>query len=312
MPDDSGVSRIDRGSGWPYHGGGGTTFVLVLFLLASFGQEFTYDINGRRVPNPSSINGNNVDTAKVEEKVLEDAGGRKVIERVIRRAGADGAAGDVERVRIEEVKSADGRVVTHQETYRSDFNGRMALTERSQTDFRKTGDSVESTTTVSRAGINGGLELVEKAVMSGRDNAAGKQTDTRIFRKDTNGGFQEAARTVTEQRIEDGRTVENVSEYQAATADGRMRLSGQRVTTELKSQDGATTKKVQIYGANEPSRPVDASGGLKLKEEQLIEQRTGAGKTVHESFSVRRPDLNGGLPGQFTKVSERTCKDKCQ
>lgn len=286
--------------------------MLVLVLLASFGQEFTYDINGRRVAGPASINGGDVNTAKVEEKVLEDAGGRKVIERVIRRAGADGAAGDVERIRIEEVKGADGRVVTNQETYRSDFNGRMSLTERSQTEFRKVGDHVESSTTVSRAGINGGLEVVEKATMAGRDTAAGKQTDTRVYRRDANGSFQETARSVVEQKVENGKSVESVTEYQAATLDGRMRVSGQRVTTETQAQDGATTRRVQIYGANEPSRPVDAGGGLKLKEEQLIEQRRGAGKTVEESFSVRRPDLNGGLPGQFTKVSERTCKDKCQ
>jgi hypothetical protein len=303
---------MDQESREPYHGNGGTTFVLVFFLVALWGQEYTYDINGRRVQAPASINGGDTVASKVEERVLEDAGGRKVIERVVRRAAADGAPGTVERIRIEEVKHSDGRVVTNQETFRSDFNGRMELTERSQTDFRKAGDNVESATTVSRAGINGGLEVVEKAVMSGQDRATGKQTDTRIFRRDANGSFQEAARNIVEQRVDNGKTVENVTEYQAATLDGRMQVSGQRVTTETQGADGSTTRRVQIYGANEPSRPVDASGGLKLKEEQLIEQRPGAGKTVQENFSVRRPDLNGGLPGQFTKVSERTCKEKCQ
>jgi hypothetical protein len=285
--------------------------LIELLILGLLMQEYTYDINGRLSQAPASLNGGMVDTAKVEEKVLEESAGRKVIERIVRRAAADGTPGTVEKVRIEEVKQADGRVLTNQETFRSDFNGRMALTERSQTDFRKSGDVVESTTKVSRAGINGGLELVERAEMSGRENAQGKQTDTRIFRRDANGSFQEAARNVAEQRIEDGRVVENVTEYQAATVDGRMRVSSQKVTTETKGPDGSAVKRVQIYGANEPSRPVGADGGLKLREEQLIEQRPGVGKTVQESFSVRRPDLDGSLPGRFTPISQRVCKDKC-
>ena len=283
-----------------------------LFLLALLSQDYTYDINGRRVQGPGSINGGDVNMAKVEEKVLEDVAGRKVIERTVRRAAADGTPGTVEKIRIEEVRLADGRVVTNQETHRSDFNGRMTLVEKSQTDYRQAGDTVESTTSVQRAGINGGLELVEKAVTTGRDTGQARQTDTRIYRKDANGNLQEAARNVSEQRIEDGKSVESVSQYQAATLDGRLRLSGQRVTTEVQDKDGSAVKRVRIYGANEPSRPVDASGGLKLREEQLIEQRQGPGKTVQESLSIRRPDLNGSLPNGFVKISERTCKDKCQ
>ena len=281
--------------------------VIALLLLLS--QDFTYDINGRRLPAPASINGNDVDTARVEEKILEESGGRKVIERVTRRAAADGMPGSVEKVRIEEVTHPDGRVTTAQETFRSDLNGRLVLSEKSQTDLRKAGAAIESTTTLSRGSINGGLELVERSEMTGRETDTAKQTDTRVFRKDANGGFRESARSVAEQVIEDGKTVEKVTEYNNATQDGKMRVAGQRVTTEVKAKDGSAVRQVEIYGV-QPGRAAE-SGALKLREQQLIEQRPGPGKTVQESLSIRRPDANGTLPGSFAKVSDRVCREKC-
>jgi hypothetical protein len=280
---------------------------LALLLLLS--QEYIYDINGRRVPAPASINGRGVDPAQTEERVVEESGGRKVIERVTRRAAADGMPGSVEKVRIEEVKHPDGRVSTTQENYRGDINGRLVLAEKTHTDLKKTGDVIESVTTTSRGSLNGGLEVVERAEMTGRETEKLKQTDTLVFRKDANGSFREAARSTAERRQEDGKTVESVTEYNNATSDGRMRVAGQRVTTELQSKDGATVKQVEIYGV-QPGRAAEP-GQLKLREQQLIEQRPGAGKTVEESLSIRRPDGNGSLPASFTKVSDRVCREKC-
>ena len=277
-------------------------------LLLLLGQEFVYDINGRRVPVPNSLNGRDVDMNQTEERVVEESAGRKVIERVIRRLAADGTPGQLEKVRIEEVKHPDGRTSTTQETFRGDLNGRLVLSEKTQTDLKKAGTAIESVTTVSRGSMNGGLELVERAEMTGQETDKLKQTDTLVFRKDSNGRFSEAARSVAEERVEDGKTVQKVTEYNNATQDGRMQVAAQRVTTELKAADGSAVKQVAIYGV-QPGRPADAE--LKLREQQLIEQHPGPGKTVQESFSIRRPDANGTLPGNFTKISDRTCRDKC-
>jgi len=282
--------------------------MLTLLLALQLVQEYTYDIHGRRTAGPGSLNGTDVTPSQVEEKVLEDAGGRKVIERTIRHTNADGTPIATERVRIEEVKHGGGRVTTSQETYRSDLNGRLTLAERSLTDFRQSGTAIASTTTVSRGNLNGGLELVERAEMTGREDDTGRQTDTQVYRRDTNGSFRPAARSVVERRQENGQTVEKASDYQAATVDGRMQLSAQRVTTEQPA-NGGTVKQVRIYGMAQAGRPAD--GTLKLREEQLIEQRKGAGQSVEESFSIRRPDLTGTLPKTFTPISQRVCQVKC-
>lgn len=92
--------------------------MIVLLALLAF-QEYTYDSNGRKVQAP------NPNPDMVEERVVEEGGGRKVIERNIRRAD-----GQPERVRIEERKNADGSVTTETAVYRGDLNGRLNLAQR--------------------------------------------------------------------------------------------------------------------------------------------------------------------------------------
>ena len=53
--------------------------MIALLALLAF-QEYTYDTNGRKVATP------NPNPDLVEERVLEEGGGRKVTERHIRRA----------------------------------------------------------------------------------------------------------------------------------------------------------------------------------------------------------------------------------
>lgn len=274
--------------------------LLSLVLVLAF-QEYVYDINGRRMATPGAG-----PPAQVEERVIEESGGRRVVERVTRQPGAP-----PEKVRIEEVKHPDGRVVTAQETYRGDLNGRLVLAEKSTTDFRKSGERIEATTTVARGSINGGLEVVERSEMTGRETDLAKSTDTRILRKDANGGFREAARQVAERTTVNGTVEENVTEYQSATQDGRLEVSGQRVAKETKAADGSVVRQVEIYGMAQPGRASER-GQLKLREQQVVERKPGDGKTVVESLSIRRPDGNGQLPKNFTKVSDRVCQDKCQ
>ena len=269
--------------------------ILVLFAF----QDYTYDLNGRKVVAP------NANPDRVEERVVEESGGRKVIERTIRRAD-----GQPEKVRIEERKNADGSVTTETAVYRGDLNGRLNLAEKRISELRQTATQIAETTVVERGGINGGLEVVEKLERTGTIAPKVTQEEVRTFRKDQNGSFREAARQNIERREDNGKVTEQVAEYQSATADGRLQLSGQKVSSEVKRADGTLVKQVEVYGMAQPGR-TSRAGELKLREEQLIEQRPAGGQTVVESFSVRRPNLDGKASGDFLKVSERVCQKSC-
>ncbi|MBY0507989.1 MAG: hypothetical protein K2X03_29015 [Bryobacteraceae bacterium] len=272
---------------------------MIAFLVLFAFQDYTYDLNGRKVIAP------NQNPDQVEERILEDAGGRKVIERTIRRAD-----GQPEKVRIEERKNADGSVTTETAVYRGDLNGRLNLAEKRVSELRKTATHIEESTVVQRGSLNGGLEVVEKRERSGTIAPKVTQEEVRTFRKDANGGFREAARQSIERREENGKVTENVAEYQAATGDGQLQLSGQKVSNAVKRPDGTTVTQVEVYGMAQPGR-ASRAGELKLREQQLIEQRPAGGQSVVESFSVRRPDLDGKVSGDFLKVSERTCQKAC-
>ncbi len=269
--------------------------ILVLFAF----QDYTYDLNGRKTVAP------NQNPDRVEERVVEDSGGRKVTERTIRRAD-----GQPEKVRIEERKNADGSVTKETAVYRGDLNGRLNLAEKRFSELRKTATQLEETTVVQRGSLNGGLEVVERLERTGTIGPKVTQEEVKTFRKDPNGSFREAARQNIERREDNGKVTEQVAEYQAATADGRLQLSGQKVSNAVKSPDGTVVTQVEVYGMAQPGR-ASRAGELKLREQQLIEQRPADGQTVVESFSVRRPDLEGKITGDFTKVSERTCQKAC-
>ena len=272
----------------------------MIALLALFAfQDFTYDLNGLKVPAPNS----NPD--KVVERVLEESAGRKVIERTTTRVD-----GQPEKVRIEETKNSDGSITTQTAVYRGDLNGNLNLAEKRTSDFRKTGDRIEEKVSVQRGTLNGGLEVVERSERSGTQTDKISNLEVRTFRKDQNGSFREAVRQNIERREENGKVTEQVAEYQTANQDGRLELSAQRVSNETKRADGTVVKQVAVYGMARPGR-ASTVGELKLREEQLIEVRPGNGQNVVESFSVRRPDLDGRVPADFHKISERVCQKAC-
>lgn len=260
--------------------------------------------------NLTSLNGRAVEPYKVEERVVEEGGGRKVIERIVYRNSGDGTRGQPEKIRIEERTNPDGSTNVETQSYRTDINGRFQLVEKSTTAASKQGDAIRATTTIQRASINGGLEVVERQERSGTQTPTALSDEVRTFRKDANGGFRESARVVTDRKQNGAKIVENVTEYQSATLDGRMQLSGQRVSTEVTGTDGSVTKQVEIYGIAQAGRP-STPGELKLREQQLIEQKVGSDKTVRETLSIRRPDLEGRVSGDFKPISSRTCQGKC-
>ena len=122
---------------------------LLIFTLTAYAQRtneagFMYDINGRRVPAPSSsrsngssaeqtqdVNGRVAALEKSDEKILVDTKTEKVTERTIRPYDQNGNPGPIEKVRIEETKAADGSTNTLTTVMRGDLNGNLSLFEKS-------------------------------------------------------------------------------------------------------------------------------------------------------------------------------------
>lgn len=283
----------------------------------------TFDVNGRRVEGASSlvsqspgsadkiemvrsVNGRSVPVESVEDKVVSESGGVKVIERVVKRYDANGRPGPSERVHIEERKNADGSVNTATSVMRADLNGNYSLAERTVTDSQKSGDTTSSNTVVQRPTLNGSLEVVERKELVKRETADGSVSQTSsVLRPDANGRFGETAKQVLEKSVSGGRTVENVATYEAGA--GGMQLVRQTVSKEVK---GSNQKEVDVFEAALAGRVGDSKP--QLREQQIIEKTATANGAV-ESISVRRPLASDpNRLGNAQKVEEIICTGKCK
>ena len=293
----------------------------------SFGT-YTYDVNGRRVLSShsgmtagagasanvrttQSLNGRRVPAESVDEKVVSDGPGGKVVERFVKVYDEDGRVVSSEKQVITERNLGEGRSEVSTAVYRSDLNGRMTLAERARTESTAAGGRTALQTVVERASLNGGLEAVERRQSTQRISNGRTDTDTTIYRKDSNGGFQAAAREVLSVAKSGATTTENVTQYNTA-ATGQMELTGQRVMTTTERPDGGQTQVVDVYGMAAPGRAMpNYASGPQLREQQIIDKRpAGAGGFV-ESYSIRRPGLESGALGAPVKISETVCTGNC-
>lgn len=302
--------------------------LLLLPALATAWQErststYVYDSEGRRVLWSSSassdsrhiqttttINGRKVPQEQVDEKVLKDAGGVKVVERTTRRFDSNGQALPPEKTVIEETALPGGGSTTSTTTYRADLNGRFAASERTVSKTSKSGDTTCSEVIVQRPTLNGSFEPVEKRVSQTSGTAQASETQETVYRVDANRAFQEAARTVVTQKTVNGTSLEETAEYESAST-GSLQLSRQTVSMLVKSPDGSETRQVDVYGVAAPGRP--ATGGqLQLRERQMIERQTLPGGGTVETLSVARPSLTSSNElGPLKKISETVCQGAC-
>ncbi len=304
--------------------------IAAVFVAAglSFAQQTaissgTFDINGRRVEGASSLvnqspgsadrietvrslNGRSVPVESVEDKVVSDSGGVKVIERVVKRYDANGRPGPAEKVHIEERKNADGSVNMATSVLRADLNGNYSVAERTVTDSKKSGDTTSSSTIVERPTLNGSLEVVERKEVVKRETADGSVSqNSSVSRRDTNGRFGEAAKQVLEKTVSGGRTVENVATYEIGAAG--MQLIRQTVSKEVA---GSNQKEVDVFEGTQAGRV--GTGQPQLREQQLIEKTPTANGAV-ERISVRRPLASDpNRLGNAQKVEEIICTGKCK
>ncbi|MCL5742911.1 MAG: hypothetical protein M1541_03135 [Acidobacteria bacterium] len=66
----------------------------------------------RIIERRQSVNGGEVPLDSVQERVVSDSGGVRIVERIVRRYDADGHPGPPEKTRIEERQEADGSTTT--------------------------------------------------------------------------------------------------------------------------------------------------------------------------------------------------------
>jgi hypothetical protein len=291
--------------------------VSLLAVFAAFAQQSTvstrnYDVNGRAVEGVQGIqsngsrsqitrdvNGRTVPVESVDERVLSDSGGLRVVERLVKRYDANGTPGPPERIRVEEQKQADGSIRTLTTVSRGDLNGSLQLTERSTTLTRVNGDRTESSTAVERPTLNGSFELQERRDENVVKTQAKTSENATTFRRDPNGRMTEVAKKTREAVTVNGQVNENVAEWESA-ATGAMRLMRQ------------STAHVEPGGSREVNVYIpDAQGKLTLFQQQTIAKKETPGGTV-ETTVVRFADPNNaGRLGPARKAEEVVCTGEC-
>lgn len=307
------------------------TIVFVLALSAALcAQErqsstSVYDINGHRVDWSQSqsgegrstetqrnLNGRRVPLEQVEEKVVKNEGGVRVVERMVRRYDGNGHALPPEKVVTETETRPDGTAVERTTVFRGDLNGSLHAAERLVSSTRKSGDTAVTETEVERNTINGGFERVERRVAQERSDKTSSERDETFYTKDANGRFSEAGRKVVRAKVEGGVTKEQVDEYEAVTS-GSLKLARQSVARVTKGADGTERREVDVFGPAAPGRPVPDGGALQLREKQIFTSRQSLDGSTVQVFAVQRPSVNSTSElGPVQKISETVCKGKCQ
>lgn len=288
----------------------------------SASRTYVYDFEGRRTGWTGSrsgdsrqttigrdLNGREATVEEVEEKVVRNEGGVKVVERLIRRYDPSGRPLPPERELIETAQRPDGTVSTATTVFRADLNGRLQAAERTVADSRKLGQATQTETRVEKLSINGSFQTVERRVAQQREGEKRTESEETAYLPDPNGRFVEAYRRHATQVVENGAVREQVDEYEAATT-GRLQLSRQTQARIEKDASGAERRVVDIYGPAAPGRPAEP-GVLALRERQIISVKPTSGGTV-QTFHIQRPNLDGrGQLGAPVKIAETVCTGKC-
>jgi hypothetical protein len=252
-------------------------------------SQITRDVNGRRVPVES-----------VDERVVSDSGGVKVIERTIKRYDANGTPGPAERVTIEEKKQPDGTVQTSTTVSRGNINGGFQLAERSTAVTRTNGNRTETTTSIERPTLNGSFDVIEKSEQSIVASGPKTTENVTISTRDSNGRFAETARKTREAVTANGQVNENTAEYETAST-GEMRLARQS-TARI---DPAGIRELTVYVPN-------TEGKMTLFKQQVIEKKeTGSGTVETTTVRLALPSDPSKL-GPARKAEEVVCTGDCR
>jgi hypothetical protein len=289
---------------------------------------YVYDLDGRptavarssaeavpgravRTETAASVNSRPVTLETVEERVIRQGPGERIVEIFIQRYDQDGRPTPPEKILREERTGPAGKRTEQTSVYRADLNGRFSLAERSVTTSSESGGRIRSETRIERPSIHGAFEVAERRL------TAETRKDGEIYREVTieqarpGSGFEVAAKEVTEIFRSEDREVTKTVRYNTA-ATGRLSLAAKTVREIERHPDGTETTLVSIYGVAPPGRPAGPAGEAYLREQQRIERTRGPGGAVIERFSVSRPSLADQRLGPFIPISEVVCKGDCE
>jgi hypothetical protein len=273
-------------------------------------RTYVYDWEGRRSNAVIPMNDGKPVSERVQEKIVRDSGGVRIVERLIQRFDPDGRPLPPEKVVVEQTTRPDGSRAVTTTNYQADLNGHMALVARRSDETRPEGADASTTDSViQRADVNGSLATIEKRkTLESKSGDSSRREETRL-RPDGNGGFVDAFREVEQTVKENGAEVRRVDQYESAST-GALQLSGQTVTRTTRDAAGVETAVTDVYGPAAPGRPMEA-GRLALRERQVVETTRVPGGSV-ETLSIQRPSLNSSHTlGPPRKVSETVCTGQC-
>lgn len=279
----------------------------------------TYDLNGRSIEGVrtlaggnsksqvvENINGRDVPVETVEDRVVSEGPGGKIVERTIRRYDPQGRPGPAERQRIESRTEPDGSERIATTVLRADINGNMQVAERRIETAQKTGGTLRRTAAVEGPTANGTFETIERTEAETRELGAGKIAGTStVSRLDTNGRFQAVARSTTERTETAGAVVENAAHYESV-ATGRMRLMRQTV-----SRTAGTRTEVDVFEPSVAGRAVENDAKPQLTRRQVVE-RTPSPAGMTETVTVQLAET--GEPGRLgaaRRVEQIVCTGEC-
>lgn len=261
-----------------------------------------------RMTSIESINGRRVPVESVEERVVSEKEGERIVETVIRRFDPTGNLTQIEKIQRQETTGPDGERIERTRIERSDLNGRLWPVERSVSRTVRQGARLITETQVERPSADGGFAVAEKRLTAETLRPDGADREVTV-QEAGQGGFRVVARHVSEIRRQGGIETERTTFYDSART-GRLEPVGEKHVELVRRADGSAVSLVSLYGVAAPGRTAEA-GRLALREQQRIERFAGPGGARIERLSLRRPSLADQRLGPFEPASETICTGDC-
>ncbi len=286
-------------------------------------SAYTYDVNGRPVLAPSSqqerkgagagavvdrqevmrdSSGQPIAVRKSEERVLSEQEGDKTSERVIQRYDLTGRPTTKQVIKLEKRKMPDGSVVSTENFYEQDVNGRLQFAERRTSTEKKTDAGGGGTLVVERPSVNGGVQVVERTNRT--DTKRGDAVTESVTSKqmlDGNGRLTERERGSSVATKSGDATTTETSQWQLG-GTGQMEFLSRTVSRISEKPDGSQVEDREVYSTRIAGTTPDLNHAQtpSLEEQVHRERKVRPDGKIVESTTARmrqvaEPTRLGGL-----------------